>query len=172
MPIIPLLLALAAATAPPAARPTPLKATVVAVHDLLVSEVGAVVWLERTGGGYELRDTTLLREPIRLWKHPEPMGEGTWVQLLDRRMRPAGTYAAALPAPGETCGIEVPLIRGLWYLVFLEEEGGQRRLLGHVEVGPRLASLARRERVWKLLGLPTPPPEADRPPVTPTPGPE
>ncbi len=172
MPVIPLLLILAAAAAAPAPRPTPLKAHVVAVHDLFASEVGAVVWLERTERKYMLRNATLIPEPVRFWRYPEPIADGTWIQLLDRQMRPLGVYAAALPDAGQTCGIEVPMIKGLWYLVLLQQEGSQRRLVGHVEVGPRLASLARRERVWKLLGLPTPPPEADRPAPAPTPHPE
>ncbi|GEM_PF-3734189 len=171
MPVIPLLLILAATAFPPAPRPTPLKARVVAVHDLFASEVGAVVWLERTDRKFMLRNATLIREPVRFWRYPEPIADGTWVQLLDRQMRPLGVYGAALPDAGQTCGIEVPMIRGLWYLVLLQQEGSQRRLIGHVEVGPRLASLARREHVWRQLGLPTPPPETGLPIPSPTPRP-
>ncbi len=168
--IVPLVLLLAAPAAPPAPRPTPVRAKVVAVHDLFVSEVGAVVWLERTEKKFRLANASLLRLPVRFWRYPEPIREGTWIQLLDRRMRPMGVYAAALPAPGETCGVEVPLIQGLWYLVFFRQEGPRRLMVGHVEVGPRLASLARREGVWELLGLPAPPGATRRTPApAPTP---
>ncbi len=157
-----LLAATAGAGRPPVVHPQ-----VLSIHDVLATPAGVIVWLERDeSGAFRLGEVLPLRQPLRLWRYPEPMGDGTWIELMTRQQHPLGTFRAAIPAPGSSCGIEVPLVRGAWWLLIFDEHNGMRRLLAHLEVGRELAYVTRRYHLPVLGGQePRSPSEirADRP---------
>ncbi|NOZ93944.1 MAG: hypothetical protein GXP47_04260 [Acidobacteria bacterium] len=147
-----------------AGRPEVVHPKIMAIHELLATKAGAVVWLKRDErGAFTVDEVLPLRQPLRMWLYPEPMGEGTWIQLMTRNQRPMGTFRAAIPEPGASCGVEIPLVRGAWWLLIYDEHHGMRRLLAHLEVGRKLAYVARRNRL-PVLGA-TKPPRVARPPA-------
>jgi len=164
---IPLLLAVllsctGAVHASEPSRPRSVRAHPLSIHEVVDTEAGAILWLHRDDRGvFTLGEVLPLRQPLRMWRYPEPMGDGTWIEIMDRWQRPMGTFRAALPPPGSSCGVEIPLVRGEWWLLIYDERGGMRRLLAHLEVGRQVAAMARHEQL-PVLGKKKP---ARRPPV-------
>ncbi|HHQ48133.1 MAG TPA: hypothetical protein ENK19_04535 [Acidobacteria bacterium] len=135
----------AATWAGAAGRPKVVHPQVLSYHEVVSTKAGAIVGLTRDSRGvFHLGRFLPFREPLKMWIFPEPMGDGTWIQLLSRGLRPLITFRAAVPAPGSSCGVEVPLIRGAWWMLIYQDDGGMRRLVAHLQVGPRLAQVARR----------------------------
>ena len=113
-------------------------------HVLFDTRSVALLWLDGTESGPRLRSIEPLPETFRAWRFPAPVGDGTWVELLDGRMQPIGAYRSAVPAPGERCALEVPVIRGTWWVVLLRKSGGETRVLAQFQVGPEFARIASR----------------------------
>lgn len=117
---------------------------VISVRALIKTSSVAALWLEGGERGPKLLSVEPLPGEFRAWRYPQPLGDGTWVELLDGRMRPLMAYRAVLPAPGERCALEVPLVRGAWWVLILAREGGTTRVLAQYQVGPQLARIASR----------------------------
>ncbi len=116
----------------------------IGVHLLFDTRSVALLWLEGTADGPKLRSVEGLPGEFRAWRYPVPVGDGTWVELLDGRMQPIGAYRSAVPAPGERCALEVPVVGGTWWVVLLRKSGGKVRVLAQYQVGPDLARIASR----------------------------
>ncbi len=121
----------------------------VAVHTLFLADAGAMMWLHGAEDGIELEDIEPLWQPLRLHRHPAPDGDGLWVELLSVKLELIGAYRSAVPAQGERCGIELPVVRGTWWVMLLEHDGKETTILGRFEVGPQLMQLV------KEHGIPT-----------------
>jgi len=148
-------LALLTVTAEGGVRPKVVHPQILAYHELLATKAGAILWLTRDRrGAFHLDEVSPLRQSLSLWRYPEPMGDGTWIQLMNRELRSLGAFRAAVPAPGSSCGIEVPLVRGTWWLLVFDQHEGQRRLVAHLEIGRQLAMLASRRHLPVLGGAP------------------
>ncbi len=121
----------------------------VAVHTLFLAEAGAMMWLHGTEDGVELEKIEPLWQPFRLHRHPAPVGDGLWVELLSVKLELIGAYRSAVPAKGERCGVELPVVRGTWWVMVLEHDQNKTTILGRFEVGPQLIKLV------KEHGIPT-----------------
>jgi len=116
----------------------------VGFHLLFDADSVALLWLEGAREGPRLRSIEAFPGHFRAWRFPTPVGDGVWVELLDGRMQPIGAYRAAIPPEGEVCGLEVPVIKGTWWVVLLERRDGRTRVLGQYQVGPDFARIASR----------------------------
>lgn len=117
---------------------------VISVRALIKTSSVAALWLEGGETGPKLVSVEPLPGEFRAWRYSQPLGDGTWVELLDGRMRPLAAYRAVVPAPGERCALEVPIVRGAWWVLILERTGGETRVLAQYQVGPQLARIASR----------------------------
>lgn len=115
---------------------------VVSVHELFRSQTGVVVLMRRTEEGVAAGRIDPLPVPLTVWRYPEPLGDGTWVELLNRRSRNLGAYRAAVPEGPGWCGVELPLVPGTWWVLVIRLEDGENRILGRFLLGPKLARLA------------------------------
>ncbi len=125
----------------PAAHTRPM-ARAVEIHELFTAKNGAVLWILNGTHGFDLGRVEPLPVPITVWRSEVPMGEGTWIEFLTRTYLNMGAFRTAVPAPGERCGIEIPILPGTWWVILINQVDGQNRVLGRFEVGPRLARLA------------------------------
>ncbi len=116
----------------------------IAVHLLFDSHSAALLWLEGTEQGPRLESIEAFPYHFRAWRYPQPVGDGTWVVLLDGRMQPIGAYRSAVPPAGQRCGLEVPVVKGTWWVVLLERRDGRTHVLGQYQVGPDFARIASR----------------------------
>jgi len=143
-----LLLAAAAQAAPPtpavpAPPRAPVAARVVRVRTVFSERRVALILIERREGGLVRLGARAAAVPWTALRLPQPLGDGVWAVLLDRRLRPLAAYPAAAPRRlGERCDLEVPIRRGAWWLLLLERRGDDTTILGRIEVGPDLARLA------------------------------
>jgi len=138
-----------AALAGPIGAGTPRGATptsAVFVHELFHSQKGAVVLMRRNGRAVDAGRVDLLPASVTVWRYPEPLGEGTWVELLTREYRNLGAFRAAVPEGPDWCGVELPLVPGTWWVLVVRQVGGQNRLLGRFRLGPKLMRLASGDR--------------------------
>ncbi len=117
---------------------------VISIRALIKTSSVAALWLEGGETGPRLLSVEPLPGEFRAWRYPQPLGDGTWAELLDGRMRPMLAYRCAVPGPGERCAVEVPIFKGTWWVLLLERKGGVTRVLGQYQVGPELARIASR----------------------------
>ncbi|RMF85366.1 MAG: hypothetical protein D6739_04600 [Nitrospirae bacterium] len=143
------LLLAAAAQVAPAATPhvpsprAPVAARVIRTRTVFAEERVALILVERREQGLVRLGARAARMRWSALRLPVPLGDGVWAVLLDRKLRPLASYPSAAPERlGERCDVEVPIRRGIWWLLLLRRHGDDTTILGRIEVGPDLARLA------------------------------
>jgi hypothetical protein len=114
---------------------------------LYLADAAAVLWLERRDGDLAATEIDPLWSGIATERFEQPVGDGVWVQLLDRRLNVLGSFRGAVPPPDGRCGQEIPVVRGTWWVLFIERSNGQSTFLGQLEVGPELIEVVERNRL-------------------------
>lgn len=148
MMLAPVLVALALLqTAPPGIPPVrtdPKTGPVIAFHQVFMTSSVAALWLEGGEQGPRLVSVEPLPGEFQARRYPEPVGDGTWVELLNGKMQLMAAYRGAVPPPGERCALEVPIVKGTWWVLILQRRGTVTKILGQYDVGPDLARIASR----------------------------
>lgn len=117
-------------------------AEVVSIRRVFSEEVVAVLWLHADRDGrLEMEGVEALAIPFRITRHARPTGDGVWVQLLSGQLKPLAAYRTTVPAPGSTCALEVPLVRGAWWVLLTEHHGDTVRILARFKVAEDLAEI-------------------------------
>ncbi len=142
------LVALALLQTPPSGIPPlrtdPKTGPVIAFHQVFMTSSVAALWLEGGEQGPRLVSVEPLPGEFQTRRYPEPVGDGTWVELLNGKMQLMAAYRGAVPPPGGLCAVEVPIVKGTWWVLLIERGGGETTILGQYEVGPDLARIASR----------------------------
>jgi hypothetical protein len=143
-----LLVALALAQTPPPGIPPvrsdPKTGPVIAFHQVFMTSSVVALWLEGGEQGPSLVSVEPLFGEFQTRRYPEPVGDGTWVELLNGKMQLMAAYRGAVPPPGERCAVEVPIVKGTWWVLIVERRSETTKILGQYEVGPDLARIASR----------------------------
>jgi len=120
---------------------------VIAVRKLFAAEAGVLLWLRADDDTVRLEGMEPLWQPLRIERFPEPIGDGIWVELLSHRLELMAAFRGTVPPPGGVCGLELPVLRGTWFVLLIERRGDETRILGQIEVGPKLMRLVEEQKI-------------------------
>lgn len=120
---------------------------IVAVRRLFKADAGVLLWIRSDEQGLRLEQMEALWQPLEIEQFSEPMGDGIWVELLTHRLELMAAYRGTVPAPGEACALELPAVRGTWFVLLVERRGDETRILGQLEVGRELAKLVDEQKI-------------------------